>query len=496
MITINNWQNGQSSSPFINNGAFAASRNVDINSQKGLLRSSIIPRLAGTPSVLMNSYAITSTNFIYMAGNEYIYGVGWDITVPTITSYKGTGATKCEALGVAVWEGYLLGVENDKVRYSALPCIGVWGDFDAGDPSTLNDSADHCVFNSVWDGSLYIGNGQYVAELSLDTGATFDPTDDATYTFVGDAFKLPTGYIVMGISEIDNMLVISAKIGSTTSSSKYKTTFFFWNRADTTSEYIYEIDEPEIHNLHKRGRNVYASGGIYGSVYKVGLYGVAKWKQIPFDYDYWHPPYTVGGSNGSGKMADWCGNLVMGVGHYSYTGAFNPCGIYTLENGISHLFNPSSGDFGYNANLEIGTIASIGNCLIFSWSKSDGTPTIYGIDVVKNSYYRPVSYTSWVESLMYPVGSYNEKKSFDHVEVQLAQPLATGQGVIVKYRTEIEQTGSNWTTLGTQTYATNGAVHSLYFPGIHNVENIQIRIELTSAASSSRSPCVKEVHLI
>jgi len=496
MITINNFQKGQASSPYLADGAFAMSKSIDIHTQPGILRSNFLPTLAGTPGHLLTSYAVDNASVLYMAGNDYIYTVDYDNATPAITSIKGTAPNDVDALGVAVWEGYLLGQELAKIRYAALATPSVWGDFDATTPTTLTSLVEHNIFNSVWDGSLYVTNGQYIAKLSLVSGATFDPTSDATYSFADDAFKLPKGYFAMGISEIDNMLVIAAKFAVTTATGKYKTVFFFWDRTSTTAEYIYEIDEAGIFNLFKKGRKVYAAGGIYCNIYEIGLFGVNLWKKIPFDFGYWRPPYTIGGGNGSRPMSTWNGNLVIGIGHLNSAGDFNPCGIYTVtDNSISHSYNPSSGDYGSDNTLEIGVIAPMDDYLLYSWRKT-GDSTVNGLDIVKTSNYRTITYASYFETLMYPVGLYNDKNSFDRVEVQLARGLEDGDGIKIEYRTKVDPTNATWTTLGTQTYTTNGAASSLTFPGIHNIENIQLKISLTSKSPSRSSAWIKEVYLI
>jgi len=115
------------------------------------------------------------------------------------------------------------------------------------------------------------------------------------------------------------------------------------------------------------------------------------------------------------------------------------------------------------------------------------------LDRIITSGNRQISYSSYFESLFYPVGTRGGKKSFDKVEVQLARPLQTGEGVKIKWRKNIND---SFTTLGTRDYATDGAMSSLEFAGIHNCENIQIRCELTCAASSQNTPYITEVRLI
>ena len=69
----------------------------------------------------------------------------------------------------------------------------------------------------------------------------------------------------------------------------------------------------------------------------------------------------------------------------------------------------------------------------------------------------------------------------------------TGAEMPSFYRDNIND---SWTTLGTWDFATYGAKSSYIFPaGIHKVENIQIKIELTTGASSKNTPFLQEVRL-
>jgi hypothetical protein len=490
MITINNWFKGQSTSPYTSNGAFSKCLNLDINEQPGIARIGYLPVLAGAPAALMTSYTIDTSGTSYMAGNSYAYSI--NTTTPAITNITGTGGTASAALDIKFWEGYLISSVGAKLRYSAIGTPSTWGDFDAVEPTILTNLATHNMFHSKWNKKLYIANGNYVACLQLESIAVFNPADNTTYIWTADAFKLPTGYTIMGISEIDNLLIISAYLSTAS-----KTIYYFWNRADTTSEFIFELDEPGITSLIKVGRTVFATGGVRGNIYKISLYGVTPWKQIPFDYDNSEVMITNGRettfANCDG-MAWWNNKLMVGVGNNVNTGGTFNCGIYGVDGGsLNHTYTVSSGKDGLDTKVQIGAIATASDMLIYSWMTTTSVPvTAYGIDVVKFSNNRQVAASNF-ESLFYPVGLFNEKKSFDRVEVQLARPLQTGEGLVIKYRKNIND---SWTTLGTQTFATNGAVSSLIFPGIHNAENIQIRVELTTGATSKNTPYLKEVHLI
>jgi hypothetical protein len=83
-------------------------------------------------------------------------------------------------------------------------------------------------------------------------------------------------------------------------------------------------------------------------------------------------------------------------------------------------------------------------------------------------------------------------KGIQRTEVRLSKPLRTGEGIILKYRKSI---GDDWTTLGTKTFATEGALSSITFPAVMGVNDIQIRCELITGATSTTTPELLEINL-
>lgn len=486
-MTIKDFFKGQSLSPYTTNGAFDRCKNIDITSQPGVLKCGIVPVNIGSTLNLMTSWDTDTTGVHYLAGTARAYSLSANLA--TLTNITGTGGSACGAFSIKYWEAYLIASISNKLRYSATATPDTWGDFAVGEPTTLTslNYPNHELFKSEWNGTLYVTNGQKIASL-VKVGATFDPTDDTTYAWTADAFTLPSGFTAYSISEIDNLLVIAAY-----QTLYSKTFFFFWNRADTTAEFIYDLAEPGIHSLNKIGRDVIATGGYRGNFYKVSLYGVKLWKTIPHDTSVYAENLITSMSLTSG-IALWDNNLMAGVSNDAAGITSCYCGIYSIGDEIHHAFCPSTGIDGSADQAEIGAIFNYKDTLIFGWRRTTGAgATTYGIDKIDYGTYRQTGYATILESNVYPVGVFAENKSFDRVNVQLGQAMATGQGVCIKYRKNI---GDSWTTLGTRDYATNGAISSLDYPGIHNCENLQIRVELTTGASSRTTPSLKEVHLI
>lgn len=121
----------------------------------------------------------------------------------------------------------------------------------------------------------------------------------------------------------------------------------------------------------------------------------------------------------------------------------------------------------------------------------------YGIDLTTNSTYT-VGYTSFYVSPFYTVGNNLQKRKFKEIEFQLAQPLRSGEGIKLEYRTELN---GSYTTIRTIEYGTYGAIVSqnivTEIPNdIKACEQVQFRVSMTSSATAtpgSTTPYLKSV---
>lgn len=492
-MIISNFQQGLSPSPYVAGGAFAKSVNLDVFSQEGIARINYLPSaVTGTMADLplfASKLSTDASNFLVAddSNNAYLVNV-------SAGTFSGQGSATCGKY-VLSWKGYTIGIAAAKPQYLSGT---TWTDFH-NSPTFSASSAYHYPFISRNDGKIYICSGRYIDVLSETAGQNFNPASDSTFGLSAGAFKLPEEYIAVGLAELGSYLVISAisvvyVTGSPQQSSNPVTTYFLWDRANTTADNIFEIPEKGLTNLINVGNTIFCSGGEKGKIYQLSESGYQLYAQIPFDYD---SGKTIQiGQTGFPSMAWWRDMLLVGVSSSDYaTGVegLNPAGIYGIKNGrIAHQFLPNEGYDGSTKKIKIGFIFVLDETTFyFGWENT--TDSTYGIDKVVTSGYRVPSYASYLESGFYQIGTKDAKKSFDKVEVQLARPLQTGEGVRIKYRGNIND---SWTTLGTQTYTSNGAVSSLTFSGIHNLENIQIRCDLTTGASSSNTPYVLYVNLI
>lgn len=489
MITINNFQQGQSSSPYLTDGAFAKSCNLDIFSQEGMTRINYLPTAgSASPNDIITNFSkkySSTTNFYAADASSYVYSIDPTTSPHTITPFATTVGQY-----IFDWKGYLLGFPDGSsvIKYWNGTA---WASL-SGLPSFVG-ATNHFYLHAIRDGKIYFCSENNIGVLEEVSGSDFDPTNSSTFQWTYNAFNIPENFQAAGLSELGKYIVIAAISHEPVTNLEQKnpiTSYLFWNGSDVTADYIFEIPEKRMTNLLSIGGTIFVSGGERGKIYTITESGVQLYAQIPFDYD--SGKNILLGGLGYPSMAWWRDMLLVGVSNTS-AGGFYPTGIYGIKGGkIVHQFLTSEQLDGSLDNIIIGAIYPYDETsFYFGWKNA--TDSTYGIDKVSTSGYRFPSYSSYFESIVYQVGTFSQKKSIDRIEVVLSRALQTGEGVRIKYRKSIDD---SWTTLGTRDYSSCGAVSSLLFNGIHNLYTIQIRVELTTGSSSANTPYLLSVNLI
>jgi hypothetical protein len=485
---INNFHKGQSSSPYINDGAFAKSQNLDVFGQPGIARINYLPtgystNLTGLPISFATNSDQAAT--IYFADDaEDVYSMV--TTTGAITKIGDNKGNNVEYFQLAD-TGYLWATYRNTVNKYDLAAT-TWSD-STFTLSSLAVKDNHFMFVSKNDGKLYVC-GTYSSGFGIGS-----LTSANSWTQM--AFTMPKGLKPISITEIDRYLIISAKMHRATTEAEFpETTYLFWDGTSSTSSRIVTVPEKNMTNFIKRGDAIYITGGTQGNIYRLTESGIQFYAKIPFDCDnkqiYIGNVSDTDGTNSFQSGAWFKDRLMIGV---SSEDTLSPAGLYGVrDGGVCHEINPSNGDDASTNDIYIGGMLAFSNDnLYYGWKKvASGPTTTYGVDVFSEANNRTTSYGAYLESILYPVGTKDNKKSFDKVEVQLARPLQTGEGIKIEYRKNATGT---WTELGTQTYATNGAVSSLEFAGIHNLENVQIKISLTTGATVN-TPHILEIRCL
>lgn len=482
MISWKNYHEGQTSSPYTQDGSFAKASNIDIWGQLGIARVDFLPKAVKTG---LTNYPTKFTkeadtaaklwtndgNSLYQSNDE---GETW-----AVVSGGSAGSHP------TYWKNTIICPHgNDLDAYKLAGTT--WVNNVSGANIFNISTSEHFVLPSKMDDKVYVADGAGISVLEENTGQTFDPASAATFTFTQHSLPLPDNYNALCLAEQRENLIIGTIYGAT-SSPVYPASIFIWDRE--RNEYDYQISVPEnaINSMCSIRDRVFVSAGNKGRIYEFSEAGMIPFVQLPFDYD--------AGAKvdvGRNSMSEWNGKLIVGT---ESVDDLSPSGIFQIDidtKKISPVLLPSTGDDASTNNSQIGGVLGFDTDILLYGHSSGSTPTV-GIDRIENdlaTQYRWTGYSAYIESPLFRVGTERKRGTLRNVEIFLARKLTSGQGVRLKYR---ENINDSWTTLGTF----DSAGHSTHiFPaGLHELRSVQLRVELTTGASSTTTPYLQEVRL-
>ena len=486
-LIISNPQVGVSSSPHL---GYHDIRNMDISSIPGIARLNNAMDLkssttvVGTPQWFVRNpetpaevYALDSGGKVYKSSNS---GVTWAL----MTGFTAGG----HGNGMVIFKNYLI-VARDAY-------LDICGDGTTTGITNANWSNSWQVVDSdlLWhpmivsklDGLLYGGAANEVFSLEENTGETFAPGTGATFTYTqktdGD---LPSGYRIKCIDELGNNIMLGTWKGSTTPTRVAD--IFPWTPGSSTFGQPITMNENGVHALLNINQTLYILAGTEGRIYSSQGLVANLIGQIP---------KSIVDTSGSipltyfpGAITNYKGKLFFGLGSSSAIDGMGTWSllqtsrgnILNLEHGIS------SGNWGVSAALQIGALLPMdSDKLLVGWRDD----TTYGIDLTNTATFY-TSYSGYLISAFYNVGTNLEPRQFSQLEFQLARPLRTSEGIKVEYRTDLT---SSFTEIGTYIYsgtvtATTQVIGAVLShndtPNIQASEFIQIKISLTGSGTTS-----------
>lgn len=353
----------------------------------------------------------------------------------------------------------------------------------------IDDDADwHPLLVSSNDGKLYAGAGRYIASLEETLGDTFDPDDAASYSFVARALDLPANYRVKCLAELGENLMIGTWWG--TGVSQFKVADIFpWPRTGPSFGTPLHLQRHGVHAMTSINNLLYILAGIYGEVLvsngvQAEVAGKVPDELFTSDIGGFVVPSPGGITNHKNRLFFTLSQQAIS------TNVPNGAGVWSLQNNVLVCEDTPSSGFVASENLELGALCSINNNqYLLGWNAPTETAAA-GIDA-KNNQSKYTSYTAFIETPFYKVGTNLQPFTFSDLEFQLAKPLVSGEGVRIKYRINLTD---SFTTIGTFDFATLGGITSHNtVPTIPTCEFVQLRIELT--ADSTTSPELRTVTL-
>lgn len=491
-ITINQFYKGQSLTPYVSNGAFYKSANLDIHGQEGLARINYKPTgITSSENLMRTAFGLSQTDKVYLSEviSDSTTGCVKYIDMSAMT-IGDLGATKRYLDSITYWKGYLIGTPSS-VRYAVTSDaadlqlnynkigLGVdqtWGSF--GSFLYGNGFTYYKIGHSLRNDKLYYTNAFYVGQLEENTGETFLPTNADTYTNTPTHLEHPNFVTCEGFEDFGRFLATFSN-----DPDKNRTLIFLWDTEAPSVEGQFVIEEPHMSRTIAREGEIYISGGKRGNIYRLTESGLRHYAQIKLgDYD---DQNYIGKDIVFNSMAWWKDRLMVGI-DVKDSCNLTPAGIYSIKDGVvNHEFIPSNGLT--DDTLELGGMITYKDYLLYG--AGNGTTNV--VDYVRDDANR-LSSGCYLETGLLRAGYKMQKNFIDRIEMILARPLQTGESFTVSYRRNIND---SYTTLATKSYTTDGAQSSFVLPGIKNIENIQLKIELGTGATSKNTPLLQEITL-
>lgn len=478
-LIIRDFNKGIGLSPHI---GFGSMRNVDVHGIPGVVRiNNILQKVTSTTVTGLVNWIVRSP---YNA--NHFYAVDDDGNL-----YRSTdGGSSWSLLQAVGGKGQGLAIWKDYVFISDGSFLNIYGPL-SGSPSYTDDFANipddadwQPLLVSANDGNLYCGAGRYVSSLSETVGDTFDPSDSASYTFNAQALDLPANYRVKCLAELGENLAIGTWWGTGVSQFKVADVFF-WPRSGPSFSTPLHLQRHGVHAMTTINNLLYICAGIYGEVLVSNGVQAQVAGKVPdntFDLDLggFLLPSPGGITNHKNRLFFTLSQQAIG------SSMPNGAGVWSLYNdGQSTSLvcedTPSDG-FVNSENFKIGGLCSLSNNQYLVGWDAPSIQSTAGIDL-KDDGDKYTGYLAFIETPFYRVGTILREYTFQDLEFQLAKPLASGEGVRIKYRTNLN---ASYTTIGTYDFSGLGAVISHRVdPGIPKTEFVQLRIELTSGGSTS-----------
>ncbi len=448
-LKISDWYKGMVKQPI---AGFGLIENAEVFENKGL----VVPKkgLATTNQVV---------DGLPLAFVIDIYGNTYHATATTI--YKNTNNNIITGLtlvrDIKIYKNYLW------IRYGAN--IGAYGPLDSGSATWF--PALITSFDSNYAGQLVVGqddylyttNGNLISKLEVTASGTVGV---APTIIVNTALDLPDGQYTTCITEYGTKIAVGTDKGR----------IYTWNRQAGTlgnpglADLPVVFNENAIYQLYSYQNRLYVTAGRNGSIYISDGTNFRKLATIPFterfitgsgQTAYIQPQVTY---NPNAIAISAKGNLL--VGNVS-TNTVAESAVWEIQDSgeVILAYKLATGKTSASG-IGIGFIYGYGlNQLFVGWYNG----TSDGIDENTTTFANVT-----IESPLIRVGSYNKKKSFEHIEWTLADTLSIGDQITVSYR---KNTSQSYTAINTWTYATLGEIASFEdIAGIVDCEFIQLKV--------------------
>lgn len=399
-----------------------------------------------------------------------------------------TTTTNAHGNGVAVYRNYLFAFRDALIDFMVIS-TGAWT-YGWQTMNTAGGTNNSHYAHLGQDDVIYYCDGAYIGSFFQKAGATFDPSNSATYTWAQQALALPSNDLAQCLCELGVNLLIGGRLNA----------IYPWNRTATSFSYPILIAENFIFRMVTVNTNTYILAGLRGRIYITNGSQANLYKKVPDHISGTIEPYFQWGDLTSLKNQLYfsvsCKNSASG-GVIAQYGALWSIDLDTtairLANKLS--FNTYAGLA--TAMLPIAPTLS-GNPLYPSVVQGvgiyvgwDSGASTYGIDFSAAVPYSNSEAT--IETDLIPIGTYDKPRDFTRIEYRLTEPLVSGESITIKYRLIFNASETGYTTVLTDNTVGN---YSLSGPvNFKNAQWVQFQIIPNSTNTNPSYVRIKEIRI-
>lgn len=468
IITFEKWYKGQAKHPIYGLGLV---QNVEVFENKG------IAKLKGGTTSFLSPSALILSELYDIHGNQYL-----------LSGYSGAGTfyKNAAAIQTGITSAWDMAIYKDYVWIRSAGNLSAYGPISSGAPQffanlvTGFDSNSYGKLLVGQDDFLYSGNGNFVAKINVTAGGV--PGVPPTIITTLNALDLPDGQYVTTLCEYGKNIMIGT-CGSSSFSSRGNfavARIYPWNRQAGTlgnpglADLPIVFSENGVNAMEQHANKLYVQAGTQGNVYITDSTNYEKIAELPYTQNAVVSSCAV---FPNAICISARGTLQIGV---STTGnGFSKGGLYEID--ISDPAFPvayrtiSTGSQGLNSVLNIGVLKQ-GNFQTINIGWSDGAT--FGFD--GPSFTTVGNFGGVIETEMIKVGGFNSKRTFEHIEWCLAEPLIAGQSIRISYRLNNK---SAYAPIKTWSFGAVGSKISFEdVASIADAEYVQLKIELDYSA--------------
>jgi hypothetical protein len=392
--------------------------------------------------------------------------------------------------GVAVWKGYIILIHATRMdAFGPLTSdlsTAAWTNYfhsGGGEYQTSTYKPNVVLANDI----LYVGNKNLVTSLMEVAGQTFAPGTAGTFTYTANALDLPTQETIYSLDALGTRLSIGtgSDIGR----------IYFW---DTFSP---SFDLPIVTPCLMVAVTISINNILYfidnyrGTIYATNGTGVSTVGQLPYSSI---SGQQVGYDNIVGMSL--YGNSIMRLGNKILFGVGFPVtrpGIYSFDLDSSAIALEYTVNSGFtateNQTVNINAMASL-SANFFFVSIYDGTQTSgYRYQLQTTTLGGVLRSEGFFETGLMLVGTKDQPKNYRFFNITLAKELAAGDAITLYYRNNLTDA---YTTVGTMSYASDGAVHSkrLENSAVRG-DQIQFKCVISCSSTAQLSPELRAIYL-